>query len=75
MPYNNLIGEMAKRHITNVDMSKLLGIHRNSVNNKLSGKSKFTVQEAFEIQRAFFDDLPIAFLFETEAEQPTTTSI
>lgn len=70
MPYSNLIGEMAKRHITNEDISKLLGIHRNSVANKLNGKSKFTVQEAFEIQKALFSDLSIIYLFDTQAETP-----
>ena len=75
MPYSNLIGEMAKRHITKEDISKLLGIHRNSVSNKLNGKSKFTVQEAFEIQRALFNDLSISYLFDTQTQEPAAAGM
>lgn len=62
----NLKGEMAKRGITIEELSKELGIHRNSVSNKLNGDSSFTVEEAFKIQDKYFPDLELKYLFKAE---------
>lgn len=53
----NLIGEMAKRGISINDVAELLGIHRNSVSNKLYGKSAFTLDEAIAVYDRYFSDL------------------
>ncbi len=66
MGYLNLKGEMAKRNVTIESISELLGIHRNSVANKVNGRSRFSVDEAFMIQKAFFPDLETDYLFATE---------
>ena len=66
MPCLNLKGEMAKKDITIEEISKLLGIHRNSVANKLNGDSAFTIDEAFKIQNKYFPTLSLAYLFGTE---------
>ncbi len=66
MPYLNLKAEMAKRDVTIESVSNLLGVHRNSVANKIKGNSRFSVDEAFCIQKAFFPDLETHYLFETE---------
>jgi plasmid maintenance system antidote protein VapI len=66
MPCLNLKGEMAKKDITIEEISKLLGIHRNSVANKLNGDSAFTIDEAFKIQGQYFPTLSLAYLFSTE---------
>ena len=63
----NLIGEMAKRSISINDIAALLGIHRNSVSNKLYGRSAFTLEEAFAIYDRFFSDLNFRVLFATAA--------
>lgn len=63
MEYSNLKGEMAKKGVTNVDIANLLKVHRNTVDNKLSGKSSFSVDEAFRIYEAFFRGEDFAYIF------------
>lgn len=63
MPYSNLKAEMAKKDITIEAISKTLDIHRNSVANKLQGKSAFSIEEAVKIQRDYFPDKPLKYLF------------
>lgn len=66
MPCVNLKAEMAKKDITIEEISKLLGIHRNSVSNKINGDSSFSVEEAFKIQEKYFPKLALNYLFEKE---------
>lgn len=63
MPCINLRGEMAKRKISIESIADLLGIHRNSVANKLNGESAFSIEQAMLIQETFFPDLEIKYLF------------
>ena len=66
MPYLNLKGELAKKDITIEEVSKLLGIHRNSVANKLNGESSFSIEEAFAIHNKYFPALSMDYLFSTD---------
>lgn len=66
MQCTNLKGEIAKNDITIEEISKLLGIHRNSVANKINGDSAFTIDEAFAIQRNYFPKLSLDYLFKRE---------
>lgn len=59
----NLIGEMARRSISINDIAKLLGIHRNSVANKLYGRSAFTLDEAITVYDRYFSDMNFRVLF------------
>ena len=59
----NLKAEMAKADITVEAIAEALGIHRNSASNKINGKSKFTIKEAFEIKTMFFPTLSLDYLF------------
>ncbi len=68
MRYINLIGEMAKRRVSVRMIADLLGIHQNSVRQKINGKTKFYVDEAIAIRNAFFPEKKIEELFETEEE-------
>lgn len=61
--YENLIGIMAIRKIKRIDISKSLGIDRSTLENKLNGKSKFTIAEIFYIQQKFFPDKKSEWLF------------
>lgn len=61
--YMNLKGEMAKKNITNESIANLLGIHRNSVYNKINGESKFSIDEALAIRNAFFPNYDVDTLF------------
>lgn len=64
MPCSNLRGEMAKKGISIEELAKLLGIHRNSVANKLNGDTSFTIDEAFKIHEVYFPQLSLDFLFQ-----------
>jgi DNA-binding CsgD family transcriptional regulator len=57
---------MAKRRITNEAIANLLGIHRNSVYNKIRGMGTFSVDEAITIRNNFFPDMKIEELFPPE---------
>ena len=59
----NLVGEMAKRGVSINDLATLLGLHRNSVANKLYGRSPFTLDEALAIFDKFFSDCNFRVLF------------
>lgn len=59
----NLKAEMVRANITSGDIAKLLDLHVSSVSNKISGKSKFTIDEAFTIRNSFFPDCDYETLF------------
>ena len=63
MPCNNLKGEMAKKNVTIEEIAECLNVHRNSVANKINGRSKFSISEAFKIQKNFFPELEVEYLF------------
>lgn len=63
MPCSNLRGEMAKRRITIESIAELLGVHRNSIANKINGDSAFSVEQAMMIQERLFPDLDMKYLF------------
>ncbi len=66
MKYKNLIGEIAKAEITKKELAEMLGIHWNSISNKLSGESSFTVDEAIKIRDCYFRNSLISYLFKRE---------
>lgn len=51
--YNNLIAKTEEKKISKRDIQKLLDIHYNSVSNKFSHKTCFTIDEAIKIQECF----------------------
>ena len=61
-----LIGEMAKQKVTKRDLSDLLGVHWNSITNKISGESDFYVTEAIKIRDRYFPEWEIENLFRRE---------
>ena len=61
--YKNLSVQMASNGVTNRAIADCLGIHENSVGNKLSGKSSFTIEEAFKIKVQFFPGMELEYLF------------
>lgn len=66
--YRNLKVEMGRCDVTIEAISKVLGIHRNSVANKLNGTSSFSIEEAMEIHNVFFPNLGYKYLFATEED-------
>ena len=64
----NLKKEMAGADVTMEAVAALLGVHRNTVANKIDGNTDFTVDEAFKIRDTFFPTLGIEFLFKDEGK-------
>lgn len=67
--YSNLRAEMGRCNITSESLSRLLGIHRNSVYNKLNGQSSFSIEEAIQIKNTFFPEYEYSYLFRADARK------
>lgn len=52
--YPNLLAELARADISKTELAGVLDIHLNTLCNKLSGKSDFTLSEA-RITRAYIE--------------------
>lgn len=63
MAYLNLRVELYKNQITLEEVASLLGIHRNTVSNKINGDSSFSIEEATTLRNAYFKGMPIEYLF------------
>ncbi len=61
--YGNLRAEMARKNIGIFDMSVAVGMNRDTLSRKLSGKSPLYLDEAFAIQRSLFADSDVSDLF------------
>lgn len=61
--YENLRAEMARKNIVICDMSRQIGMNRDTLSRKLAGKSPLYLDEAFRIQKMFFPDVNIVDLF------------
>lgn len=66
MALTNLVKEMAASKVTNEMLSEKIGVHRNTIANRLSGVGKFSIEEAFSIQKQFFPTLEIEYLFKQD---------
>ena len=66
--YKILVGELAKKKITNRALAKTLDIHENTVANKLCNGS-FSVDEAIVIRDEYFEEQKIEELFATEQRE------
>ncbi len=64
MALTNLVKEMAAAKVTNEMLSATLGVHRNTIANRLAGNGKFSIDEAFRIQKTYFRDIGLEYLFE-----------
>lgn len=69
MQYLVLVGELAKKKITNKAIADLLDIHPNSVYNKLYGGSSFTVDEAIKIRDTYFPGEDLTELFQKKESE------
>jgi Plasmid maintenance system antidote protein len=67
--YKNLQFEMLQDGITQKDIAACLGVHENSVGNKIRGKNYFTIEEAFKIKNAFFQKCELSYLFRKTSKQ------
>ena len=61
--YVNLSAEMARNRILAKDIAKVLDISQQATSCKLSGKTQFSLPEAFKIRDTLFPTLTIDYLF------------
>ena len=61
--YDNLKALMSLKGISIDAMANLLGVHRNTVQNKLDGKSEFTIGEAQLIIETMFPEYTYKYVF------------
>lgn len=62
--YPNLKAEMAKNNISMEKIANLLGLHRNTVKNKIDKpEGSFSIEEVFAIKAYLFPHLDISYLF------------
>lgn len=62
--YKNLRMVMAGEKVTIDMIAKLLGVHRNTVANKLDGDSEFSFSQAKKIWQTFFPSYDENYIFE-----------
>lgn len=65
----NLVKEMAAAKITNEMLAEKLSVHRNTIANRIDGIGNFSIAEALTVQKTFFPNLGIEYLFEKASEQ------
>lgn len=59
--------------ISNEAVANMLGVHRNTLANKLSGESSFTVEEAFKIKQLLLPEYDMDYLFMPDPTNEQTT--
>lgn len=64
--YPNLIGEMAKVGVTKGRLAVMINRTKGTTSQKLSGKSKFTIDECFLIKRVIGSQMTLDELFSNE---------
>lgn len=67
---SRLEGLMRFKGVTQAQIAKTIGVSRQSVSKKISGKTDFKAKEMFLIQQAFFKGYSLEFIFgDNETEQ------
>lgn len=61
--FSELRAEMARKKITIKQLADKVGVNRDTMGGKLSGKRPLYLHEAFIIQRAFFPSKDVIKLF------------
>lgn len=74
--FENLRAEMARKRITIAEMADYIGVTRDTLGSKLSGKRPINLDEALRIARKFFPEYDVYYLFKEliEEEQPSKTA-
>ncbi|WP_090775381.1 DNA-binding protein [Shouchella lonarensis] len=66
----NLRAEMARIDVKTADIAELLSVRYGTVNDKLNGKTDFSVSHAAKIKNEFFPEQDIEYLFESKENKP-----
>lgn len=67
--FETLRAEMARKQITIKEIAERVGVNRDTMGGKLSGKRPLFLNEAFIINRTFFPDKDIIDLFKEIYEE------
>lgn len=67
--YRNLEAEMVRNGIYRKDLAKLLNVRYATVVQKLNGRYKFNLDEAFNIKNTYFPNFDIEYLFKADENQ------
>lgn len=59
----NLEKALSDKGISKAVVANLLNINRNTVANKISGKTEFTIEEAFKIKEHLLPEYDLEYLF------------
>lgn len=71
--YENIRAEMGRKGMTIMDIAKNIGMNRDTLSRKLSGRSCLNLDEAFNIQKTCFPDVPIRVLFKEKLDKETVS--
>lgn len=61
--FPNLRAELARKNISNMELSSLIGKSPMDLRSKMIGESEFTLWEIYRIKKHLFPDLTIDYLF------------
>lgn len=61
---HNLKAEIVRHNIKKTEIAKCLNIGNRTLYGKIKGETKFTTDEAFKIQKTFFPECTLDYLFE-----------
>lgn len=61
--FGNLYKEIKLKGLTQTEICKYLGLTNHGFNKKIRGETDFTSKEMFEIQRQYFPEKTLEYLF------------
>ena len=73
--YRNMMMIMGQKGISMEAMAVVLNIHRNTMANKISGKSEFTYEEASLLCQTFFPEYRLSYIFRRDTEDTSNRSV
>ena len=73
--FSTLRAEMARKQITIKQIAEKVGVNRDTMGGKLSGKRPLFLHEAFIINRTFFPDKRVIDLFKELYEDDETKNV
>ncbi len=65
---SNVKEALRRKGISTELVAQMLGLHRNTVANKLDGESSFTIEEAIKIKQHLLPEYDVDWLFATEED-------
>ncbi|MDE5792982.1 MAG: hypothetical protein K2H66_05600 [Oscillospiraceae bacterium] len=67
--YPELEAQLAKKGCYKMKLAKILNITPRTLSNKLKGVSRFTAEEAIQIQEQWFNDISVNELFKKNEQK------